>query len=65
MDKIEQAKAILREAGFFVDNLWHIDDVKNNHECTDDEAYDILEQALTSDWITEQIFSEIDDTTKI
>lgn len=65
MDKIKQAKAILKEAGYFVDNLWHIGDVKNNHECTDDEAYDILEQALTSDWITEQIFKEIDDTTKI
>ena len=28
MDKIEQAKAILREAGYFVDNLWHINDAK-------------------------------------
>lgn len=65
MDKIKQAKAILREAGYYTGNLWHINDVKNNHECTDDEAYDILEQVLDSDWITEQIFKEIDDTTKI
>lgn len=65
MDKIEQAKAILKEAGYCTGSLWHIKDVKQYHECTDEEAYDILEQVLDSDWITEQIFKEIDDTTKI
>jgi len=65
MDKIEQAKAILKEAGYCTGNLWHIKDVKRYHECTDEEAYDILEQALNSQWITEQIFKEIDDTTKV
>ena len=65
MDKIEQAKAILREAGYCTSSLWHIKDVKQYHECTDEEAHNILEQVLDSDWITEQIFSEIDDTTKI
>jgi len=65
MDKIEQAKAILREAGYCTGSLWHIKDVKQYHECTDEEAYDILEKALDSQWITEQIFKEIDDNTKI
>ena len=26
---IEQAKEVLKENGYYVDNLWHIDDVKN------------------------------------
>jgi hypothetical protein len=56
MSEIEKAKAILREAGYFTDNLWHIDDVKLRFDVTDDEeAQEILEQALTNDWIMEQI----------
>ncbi len=56
MSEIEKAKEILREAGFFTDNLWHVDDVKLRFNVTDDEdAQAILNTALTNDWIMEQI----------
>lgn len=54
---IEQAKQVLKENGYYVDNLWHIEDVKlqSDVDVDDDTAYDILNSALTNDWIMEQI----------
>ena len=58
---VEQAKAVLRENGYFVDNLWHVDDVKLRYNCEDNEqAQDILDQALTNDATMEQIWFAID-----
>lgn len=54
-NKIEQAKQTLRDAGYQVANLWHIDDVKGNYECTDDEAMEVLEDALVNQRIMEEI----------
>jgi hypothetical protein len=48
---VEQAKQVLRDNGYFVDNLWHIDDVP---EGTDDEKMEVLEIALTNPWVFEQ-----------
>jgi len=59
--KIEDAREVLRNAGFFVDNLWSVNDVKDRYKCDDDTAQDILNEALTNEWITEQIFSTIKD----
>ena len=56
MTEVEKAKEVLREAGYFTDNLWHVDDVKLRFAVFDDEdAQGILNQALTNDWIMEQI----------
>jgi hypothetical protein len=44
---IEEAKQVLKDAGFFTDNLWHVDDVKSKFKCTNDQAQDILNTALT------------------
>jgi hypothetical protein len=58
---VEQAKEVLRENGYFVDNLWHVDDVKLRYNCDDDEqAQDILNGALTNDATMEQIWFAID-----
>jgi hypothetical protein len=58
---VEKAKEVLRENGFFVDNLWHVDDVKLRYNCDDDEqAQDILNGALTNDATMEQIWFAID-----
>lgn len=43
---IESAKQFLKENGYYVDNLWHIDDVKIHFKCTDEEAYDVLDDVL-------------------
>ena len=56
MTEIEKAKETLRAAGYFTDNLWHIDDVKLRFAVFDNEdAQAILNTALTNDWIMEQI----------
>ncbi len=58
---VEQAKAVLRENGYFVDNLWHVDDVKLRWSCTDDEvAQDVLNRALTNDATMEQVWFALD-----
>ena len=58
---IANAKLVLKQAGYFVDNLWHIDDVKLRYNCDDDEqAQDILDNALTNDATMEQIWFAID-----
>ena len=58
---VQKAKEVLRENGFFVDNLWHVDDVKLRYNCDDDEqAQDILNGALTNEATMEQIWFAID-----
>ena len=59
--KIKSRKALM-DAGYYVGNLWHIDDVQDKFEdISDDDAQDILDEVLTSDWITERIQERIYD----
>lgn len=58
---IANAKLVLKQAGYFVDNLWHINDVQDRYECDDNTAQDILHNALTNEYIVEKIFSQIID----
>lgn len=61
MTEEQKAKEILRKAGYFVDNLWHVDDVKLRYNCDDDEqAHDLLNNALTNEATMEQIWFAID-----
>ena len=64
---IEQAKQVLREAGYFVDNLWHVDDVKNATEVSlsANQAMQVLSMALTNDNTTHQIWEAIQISTEI
>lgn len=55
MNEIEKAKATLREAGYFVENLWHVDDVQSRYECDNETALEILDRALTNEATMEQI----------
>ena len=59
--KTEQAKQVLRDAGYFVDNLWHIQDVYNaaDGNIQKDQAMQVLEMALTNEITTEQIWHSI------
>lgn len=52
---VEQAKEVLRNAGYFVDNLWHIQDVMDRYECDEETAMEVLDSALTNDATMEQI----------
>jgi hypothetical protein len=61
MNEIQKAKEVLRKAGYFVDNLWHIDDVKQTYNCDDDnQAQSILNDALTNDGTINRIWFSID-----
>jgi hypothetical protein len=60
MNEIEKAKKVLKDAGYQVVNLWHIDDVKQNYDCTDEEAMQVLIEALDNEATIEQIFYAID-----
>ena len=60
MNKIEQAKKTLRDAGYFTDNLWHVNDVKTRIDCDDKTALEILDNALTNEGTMEQIWFAID-----
>ena len=52
---IDKARQTLKQAGFFVDNLWTIHDVMDKYECTEEEAQEVLNKALTNDWVVEQV----------
>ena len=56
----EELKNELSRRGHFTDNLWSVDDVKSKFVVTDDEAQDILNQALTNEATMEQIWFSID-----
>jgi hypothetical protein len=56
---IENAKQVLKSAGYYVDNLWQTQDVFSRFECTEQEAQEILDQAHTDDIIQEKIWNEI------
>ena len=53
---VEEAKAFLTENGYYTDNLWCVEDVQNNYECDEDQAQEILDQALTNEATMEQIW---------
>ena len=52
-----KAMQFLQKEGYFVDNLWRIDDVtsKFQDEIDEGDASYILDQALTNDYIVESI----------
>ncbi len=60
MSTIEQAKQVLRDNGYYVDNLWHIDDIAQTYNCTDEEALEVLDGALNVSYVVENIFENID-----
>ena len=57
---IEQAKQVLEDAGYYCGNLWKLEDVQSKFNCTDDEAYEVLDEALQNDATMEQIWFAID-----
>ena len=62
--RIEKAKEILRANGYYTENLWNINDVKNQFKCTDEAAQSILNESLTNDYIMTIINEEIYDNAK-
>ena len=61
LSQISRAKELLEKEGYFTSNLWHIEDVLQTYNVNQEEALSILEGALTGDWITRQIYDNIDN----
>ena len=59
LNAIDDAKKLLKEHGYFVDNLWQTEDVTMNHECTEEEAQTLLYRALTNEATYQQIWEAI------
>jgi hypothetical protein len=59
--RVQEAKDFLESKGFYVHNLWQVEDVQINFECTDKQAQEVLHDALTNEYISERIFNEITD----
>lgn len=57
----DAAREVLKKNGYFVDNLWHVDDVKAVFNCDDNKAQEILSVVLTDGWLTELINNSIAD----
>ena len=64
--EVEQAKQILKNNGYYIENLWHINNVKDNpnsnedyFNCSDKKAYSILCDAIEQDGIYESINDSI------
>lgn len=57
---LQKAKELLRNQGYYVSNLWHIDDVMTRHKVDEDTAQQILDEALTNEATFEQIWLAID-----
>ena len=51
MNEIEKAKAILREAGYFVDNLWTVQDVQDRYKCDCPHCNTIIAECDCSDYL--------------
>lgn len=58
-NKIQEAKKLLQDNGYQVANLWNIVDVQSRFNCTDEEALEVLEEALTNEATMEQIWYAI------
>lgn len=58
----ESARITLKNKGYFVDNLWHIEDVLNVYPtATKEQAMEILDKALTNEATGEQIQFSIEE----
>lgn len=55
------ARELLRSKGYYVDNLWSVDDVTTNYVCTQEQAQRVLEIALKNEATMEQVWWAIDD----
>jgi hypothetical protein len=59
MDNIEEAIKLLRDNGYFVDNLWQTCDVTMNYDCTEEEAQEVLLGAFNNEDVYEKIWNAI------
>jgi len=58
-DDVKKAIKLLRDNGYYVDGLYHIEDVQNHYECEDEIAQEILGMSIDNDGTANQIWESI------
>ena len=60
--EVNEAKEFLKSKGYYVDNLWHIEDVKDirPNNLTDEQAYEILDKAMNNEYLMNETWETID-----
>ncbi len=57
----EDLRQELELRGTYTENLWHVDDVMKKYDCTSEEALNVLDSVMQSEWLMESIFEMIDE----
>ena len=57
--EIDQALQLLKDNGYFVDNLWSVTDVQSIFKCDNDTAQSLLNKAIINQYTMENIWSQI------
>jgi|TARA_R100000482_G_scaffold97961_1_gene42031 hypothetical protein len=61
MSDIEQAKKVLKDKGYYVDRLFHEDDVKElGFKFTDYQSYNVLDKVFNNQVVDEIIWDTIE-----
>lgn len=45
--------------GYYVDSLWHIQDVQSRYKCSEEEAMAVLESVFNEELMNEDVFEQI------
>jgi len=59
INKTEKALNLLSDEGYYVKNLWGVDDVMIGWECTKEQALEILDKTFDNEYVNETIFDII------
>lgn len=57
----EHARQVLKDHGYYVDNLWHIDDVQRYGDISQEGAYHVLDSVLQNGYTIEKINEMIEE----
>jgi len=58
---VNQARELLEKNGYFVKNLWHVDDVMSSYNCSEEVAQEVLYSALTNNYMMSVVWETIQD----
>jgi hypothetical protein len=54
------ARELLKKHGYYVNNLWHIEDVTQVHPMSDEKAYEVLDKVMRGEGTVQCIHETID-----
>mgnify|MGYP000194530662 CR=1 FL=1 len=58
--EIDEARRVLEDAGYYTNSLWHIEDVIGRYNCTEEEAQMVLDDVMTNECTTNNVWEVMD-----